>query len=149
VHLVDGISADHGCICVVEQVDELEHKLKDLEGICSPIITKMYQGEGGAAGGMPGGAGGFPGAGGMPADDGGAGGPKIEEVRPDAAMAIARGICTASDLAFGLDAVQGVDQACGRDADLCVTILNDQYVSFRCRSTKRALTSQLENQRLR
>lgn len=64
------------------QVDELEHKLKDLEGVCSPIITKMYQGEGGAAGGMPGGAGGFPGAGGMPADEGGAGGPKIEEVRP-------------------------------------------------------------------
>jgi len=63
------------------QVDELESKLKDLEGICSPIITKMYQGEGGGAGGMPGGAGGFPGAGGMPADDGGAGGPKIEEVR--------------------------------------------------------------------
>ena len=62
------------------KVDELEAKLKDLEGICSPIITKMYQGEGGAPGGMPGGAGGFPGAGGMPADDGGAGGPKIEEV---------------------------------------------------------------------
>ena len=67
------------------QVDELESKLKDLEGICSPIITKMYQGEGGGAGGMPGGAGGFPGAGGMPADDGGAGGPKIEEVRPSPA----------------------------------------------------------------
>ena len=65
-------------------MDELEHKLKDLEGICSPIITKMYQGEGGAPGGMPGGAGGFPGAGGMPADDGGAGGPKIEEVCPAA-----------------------------------------------------------------
>ena len=29
--------------------DELEHKLKELEGVCSPIISKMYQG-----GGMPG-----------------------------------------------------------------------------------------------
>ena len=25
------------------EVDELEHKLKELEGTCSPIITKMYQ----------------------------------------------------------------------------------------------------------
>ena len=29
--------------------DELEHKLKELEGTCSPIISKMYQG-GGAPG---------------------------------------------------------------------------------------------------
>ncbi|KAK9812942.1 hypothetical protein WJX72_006109 [[Myrmecia] bisecta] len=61
------------------EVDELEHKLKELEGTCSPIISKMYQGAGGA--GMP-----DMGAGGMP-DMGGAGpaggtgpGPKIEEV---------------------------------------------------------------------
>lgn len=31
--------------------DELEHKLKELEGTCSPIISKMYQG--GGAPGMP------------------------------------------------------------------------------------------------
>ena len=36
------------------EVDELEHKLKELEGVCSPIISKMYQGAGGAPGGMPG-----------------------------------------------------------------------------------------------
>jgi len=55
--------------------DEFEHKQKDLEKVANPILTKMYQGEGGApggAGGFPGGAGGFPGgAGGFP---GGAGG---------------------------------------------------------------------------
>ena len=31
--------------------DELQDKLKELEGVCSPIISKMYQG-----GGMPGAA---------------------------------------------------------------------------------------------
>lgn len=51
----------------------MEAKLKDLEGVCSPIITRMYQGEGG------GDAGGFPGAGAAPSSEGGAG-PKIEEV---------------------------------------------------------------------
>jgi L1 cell adhesion molecule like protein len=68
------------------EVDELEHKLKELEGVCSPIISKMYQGaggaapEGGAPGGFPGGAaGGFPGAD-AGASSGGGGGPKIEEV---------------------------------------------------------------------
>ncbi|XP_038890979.1 heat shock 70 kDa protein [Benincasa hispida] len=56
------------------EVDELEDKLKELEGVCNPIIAKMYQG--GAGGGapmgddMPGGASG---------QSGGAG-PKIEEV---------------------------------------------------------------------
>eukprot|EP00891_Asterochloris_glomerata_P002650 jgi/Astpho2/2650/Aster-07000 len=64
------------------EVDELDHKLKELEGICSPIISKMYQGAGGAPDGMPGG---MPG-GGMPDMGGDAGGassgpgPKIEEV---------------------------------------------------------------------
>lgn len=57
--------------------EEFEHKQKELEGICSPIITKLYQsagGPGGMPGGMPGGApGGAAGA-------GGAGGPTIEEV---------------------------------------------------------------------
>lgn len=76
---------------------EFERKQKELEGICNPIITKLYQQAGGAAGGaggfpgaaggFPGGAGGFPGgAGGFP---GGAGGfpgagtpgePPVEEV---------------------------------------------------------------------
>jgi len=60
--------------------EEFDHQLKDLEKICTPIVTKLYQGAGGADGGMPGG---FPGAGGAP----GAGaapksgsGPTIEEV---------------------------------------------------------------------
>ena len=63
------------------EVEEFTDKQKELEGICNPIISKMYQGAGGApgAGGpMPdmGGA-----AGGMPTEDAGAGaGPKIEEV---------------------------------------------------------------------
>ncbi|XP_041371712.1 heat shock cognate 71 kDa protein-like [Gigantopelta aegis] len=56
--------------------EEFEDKQKELEGICSPIITKLYQGAGGAPGaGMPGG---MPGAGG--AGGGGNGGPTIEEV---------------------------------------------------------------------
>jgi L1 cell adhesion molecule like protein len=57
------------------EVEEFEHHQKQLEGVCNPIITKMYQAAGGAGGmpeGMPGGfPGGFPGAGGFP---GGAGG---------------------------------------------------------------------------
>jgi len=46
------------------EVEEFDHKQKELEKICTPIITKMYQKAAGAggAGGMPGG---FPG-GGMP-----------------------------------------------------------------------------------
>jgi len=57
--------------------EEYEHKQKDLESVCNPIITKMYQGAGGAPGGMPGG---FPrgAAGGAPGGAGG--GPTIEEV---------------------------------------------------------------------
>jgi len=63
--------------------EEFEHRQKELEAICNPIITKLYQGAGGAPGGMPGG---FPGAGGMPGGPGGAApgaggaGPTIEEV---------------------------------------------------------------------
>jgi len=60
--------------------EEFEHKMKELEGVCNPIITKMYQAAGGAPGGMPGG---MPDMGGMggAAPDGSAGpGPKIEEV---------------------------------------------------------------------
>ncbi|KAH7855250.1 hypothetical protein Vadar_022902 [Vaccinium darrowii] len=63
------------------EVDELEEKLKELESICSPIISKMYQGSGGrGAGGMDGDmpdAGGY--GGGSSGSSGGAG-PKIEEV---------------------------------------------------------------------
>ncbi|KHN76389.1 Heat shock 70 kDa protein A [Toxocara canis] len=57
--------------------DEFEHMQKELEGVCNPIITKLYQSAGGMPGGMPGG--GFPGG----ASGGGsqnAGGPTIEEV---------------------------------------------------------------------
>jgi len=83
------------------EVEEFEHKQKEIEGICNPIITKMYQKTGGAgaegfpggaggfpggaggfpggAGGFPGGAGGFPGAGGAP-PSGGRSGPTVEEV---------------------------------------------------------------------
>lgn len=60
--------------------EEYEHKQKELESLCNPIITKLYQGAGGAPGGMPGG---FPGAGGAaPGGAPGAGGagPTIEEV---------------------------------------------------------------------
>ncbi len=54
------------------QVEEYEHKLKELEDLCNPIITRMYQGAGGAP---------PPGAGGAaPEGAGGPGGPKIEEV---------------------------------------------------------------------
>nr|CAH8823426.1 unnamed protein product [Trichobilharzia regenti]CAH8823429.1 unnamed protein product [Trichobilharzia regenti]CAH8823432.1 unnamed protein product [Trichobilharzia regenti] len=57
--------------------DEYEYHQKELEGVCAPIITKMYQAAGG--GGMPGGMPeGFPGAGG--ASSGGGKGPTIEEV---------------------------------------------------------------------
>lgn len=52
--------------------EEFEHKQKELEGVCNPIISKMYAAAGGAPGGMPGGA---PGA---PPTSGG--GPTIEEV---------------------------------------------------------------------
>jgi len=62
--------------------DEFEYKQKELEALCNPIITKLYQSAGGAPGGMPGGMpGGFPGAGAAPggASTGGPG-PTIEEV---------------------------------------------------------------------
>lgn len=45
------------------EVDELEDKLKDLEGLCNPIIAKMYQGGGAET-----------------SSGGSAAGPKIEEV---------------------------------------------------------------------
>merc|ERR1712013_915835 len=68
------------------EVDEFNEKQKEVEGVCNPIITKLYQDAGGAPGGMPGGmpdmggmGGGMPGAGGAGAGAGGAG-PTIEEV---------------------------------------------------------------------
>merc|ERR1712238_107679 len=61
--------------------DEYKDKQKEVEGICNPIITKLYQAAGGAPGGMPGGmppgAGGMPGAGPPP---GAGSGPTVEEV---------------------------------------------------------------------
>uniref|UniRef100_A0AAQ5Y5N7 Heat shock protein family A (Hsp70) member 8b n=1 Tax=Amphiprion ocellaris TaxID=80972 RepID=A0AAQ5Y5N7_AMPOC len=56
--------------------DEFEHQQKELEKLCSPIMTKLYQSAGGAPGGMPGG---FPGAGAAPGG-GASSGPTIEEV---------------------------------------------------------------------
>jgi heat shock protein 1/8 len=60
--------------------EEYELHQKDLESICSPIISKMYQGGEGGAGGMPD-MGGMPGMGGMGGGhSGGSAGPKVEEV---------------------------------------------------------------------
>merc|ERR1711966_486174 len=62
------------------EIDEFEDKLKELEGLCNPVMSKMYQGGGG--GGMPGG---MPDMGGdagapPPGAGGSSSGPKIEEV---------------------------------------------------------------------
>merc|ERR1711981_672874 len=64
--------------------DEFEHQQKELEKVCMPIITKLYQSaggvpEGGMPGGMPGGMGGGAPGGGAGSGAGGAG-PTIEEV---------------------------------------------------------------------
>uniref|UniRef100_A0A0C9S652 TSA: Wollemia nobilis Ref_Wollemi_Transcript_11832_2219 transcribed RNA sequence n=1 Tax=Wollemia nobilis TaxID=56998 RepID=A0A0C9S652_9CONI len=56
------------------EVDEFEDKLKELEGLCNPIIAKMYQG---AGGGPMADDGGYAAGG---ADSGSGAGPKIEEV---------------------------------------------------------------------
>ncbi|XP_023219678.1 heat shock 70 kDa protein cognate 4-like [Centruroides vittatus] len=55
--------------------EEFEDKQKELESVCNPIITKLYQAGGAPPGGFPGGA--APGAG---ASAGGGSGPTIEEV---------------------------------------------------------------------
>ena len=62
--------------------EEFEHRQKDIEAICKPIITKLYESAGAGAGGMPGGfPGGMPGgAGAAPGAGGGSSGPTIEEV---------------------------------------------------------------------
>jgi len=66
------------------EVEEFSEKQKEVEAVCNPIITKLYQSAGGAPGGgmpdmggMPGG--GMPGAGGAPSGGSGSG-PTIEEV---------------------------------------------------------------------
>lgn len=59
--------------------EEFEHRQKDLEAICKPVITKLYEAAGAGAGGFPGAAGGAPGAGPTPSG-GSASGPTIEEV---------------------------------------------------------------------
>uniref|UniRef100_A0A8C6FPY3 Heat shock cognate 71 kDa protein n=1 Tax=Moschus moschiferus TaxID=68415 RepID=A0A8C6FPY3_MOSMO len=60
--------------------EEFEHQQKELEKVCNPIITKLYQSAGGMPGGMPGEMpGGFPG-GGAPPSGGASSGPTIEEV---------------------------------------------------------------------
>lgn len=51
--------------------DEYDHQQKELEKVCNPIISKLYQG--GMPGGMPGG---FPGGAGGSTSSG----PTIEEV---------------------------------------------------------------------
>merc|ERR1711881_793555 len=64
--------------------EEYESMKKELEAVCNPIMTKMYQAAGGAPGGMPGGIpdmSNMGGAGGAPPSGGAsAGGPTIEEV---------------------------------------------------------------------
>lgn len=62
------------------EVDELKDKLEELESICSPIISKMYQGSGGGSGGMDGDMPDAGGYGGGSSGSGGGPGPKIEEV---------------------------------------------------------------------
>jgi len=66
------------------EIDEFKDKQKEVEGVCNPIITKLYQDAGGMPGGMPdmgGMGGGMPGAGGAGAGAGAGGaGPTIEEV---------------------------------------------------------------------
>ncbi|XP_031825836.1 heat shock 70 kDa protein cognate 4 [Nomia melanderi] len=57
--------------------EEFTDKQKELESVCNPIVTKLYQAGGGAPGGFPGAPGGAPGGG---APTGGSGGPTIEEV---------------------------------------------------------------------
>merc|ERR1712150_394294 len=60
--------------------DEFEYQQKELEKVAMPIMTKLYQGAGGAEG-MPGGMpGGFPGGAPPPPSGASAGGPTIEEV---------------------------------------------------------------------
>lgn len=66
--------------------EEFDHKQKEIENICNPIMTKLYQSAGGApmgGEGFPGGQGGFPGEQSFPGKSSGTTGgkgPTIEEV---------------------------------------------------------------------
>jgi heat shock protein 1/8 len=63
--------------------EEFEHKQKELESACQPIIMKLYQAGGGQPGGAPGGMPDFGGAaagGATAGSTGGSSGPKVEEV---------------------------------------------------------------------
>merc|ERR1712121_313791 len=64
------------------EIEEFNEKQKEVEGVCNPIITKLYQGAGGMPGGMPdmGGMPGMPGDGAAPGGGAGGAGPTIEEV---------------------------------------------------------------------
>ena len=66
------------------EVEEFQEKQKEVEAVCNPIITKLYQSAGGAGmpdmGGMPGGMPGAGGAGGAAPGGGSGSGPTIEEV---------------------------------------------------------------------
>jgi len=65
---------------MVSDAEKFKHedeKQKEVEAICNPIITKLYQGGAPPAGGMPGGMPGAPPAG---AGAGSGAGPTIEEV---------------------------------------------------------------------
>lgn len=78
VETMDGLALDRYSYSLsfslfkVAEKEEFEHQQKELEGIWTPIITKLGQN----AGGMPRG---FPGAGGAP-EGGASSGPTIEEV---------------------------------------------------------------------
>ncbi|KAM3180222.1 hypothetical protein ACTXT7_016715 [Hymenolepis weldensis] len=80
--------------------DEYEHKQKELESVCNPIIAKMYQESGGMPGGMPGGV-----PGGMPSGDShrSGGGPTIEEVGVGGLGAIGGFLGKVSFVCFGFD----------------------------------------------
>ncbi|GAB5585086.1 heat shock cognate 71 kDa protein-like [Prionailurus iriomotensis] len=54
--------------------EEFEHQQKELEKVCHPIITKLYQSAGGMPEGLPGG--------GAPPSGGASSGPTTEEVKP-------------------------------------------------------------------
>lgn len=58
------------------EVEELEHKLKELENVCNPIISRMYQG----GGDVPMDEEDMPGGGATGSSGAGSAGPKIEEV---------------------------------------------------------------------
>ena len=65
--------------------EEFDHQQKEIEGVCTPIVTKLYQAGGAPDGGMPGGIpggmpGGFPGGASAGASSAGGSGPTIEEV---------------------------------------------------------------------